>query len=143
MAYQRASASFEIECYIGDSPSPITDELAVEEPLQINVSFGKPDARVTKPVAITMRTPTPGHDIELAVGFLFSEGIIQSPADIEASIYTGPPPSAPGFHNTVTVELKPGVQVDMARLERHFFTNSSCGVCGRTTVAALQTLCPF
>ncbi len=95
------------------------DLLAVEEPLEIRIG--------TRPVSITMRTP--GSDFDLAAGFLFTEGIIESPKVIER-IHSG-------TRNTVTVDLKPGIQVDLDRLARHFYTSSSCGVCGKASLEAL------
>jgi FdhD protein len=118
----------------GESPapgSPVQDLLAVEEPLEIRLG--------SKPVSITMRTP--GHDFELAAGFLFTEGILHEAADIREIRYSEPA-SANGnprqLGNSVTVELNPDVEVDLDRLERHFYTTSSCGVCGKASIEALQ-----
>lgn len=99
------------------------DQVAVEEPLEIRLG--------NSPIAVTMRTP--GHDQELAVGFLFTEGIIHSPDDIAA--VTGPHRSLP---NVVSVKLKRGIRFDRGRLKRHFYTTSSCGVCGKTTLQAIR-----
>jgi FdhD protein len=103
------------------------DLLAVEEPLEIRL-----DGRS---VCITMRTP--GHDFELAAGFLLSEGILRSADQIQ-------PPGNPPFpiwqreQNVVTVHLKSRADVDFGRLERHFYVTSSCGVCGKASLEALQ-----
>lgn len=99
------------------------DQVAVEEPLEIRLG--------NSPIAVTMRTP--GHDRELAVGFLFTEGIIHSPDDITA--VTGPHRSLP---NVVSVKFKRGIRFDRGRLKRHFYTTSSCGVCGKTTLQAIR-----
>jgi FdhD protein len=117
----------------GESCTPVQDLLAVEEPLEIRLG--------QKPVSITMRTP--GHDFELAAGFLFTEGILHHAADVQA---VGWSPNINGdrvanprqLRNSVTVELNPGVEVDMDRLERHFYTSSSCGVCGKASIEAIQ-----
>ena len=79
---------------------------------------------------------TPGHDEELAAGFLFTEGIITGPAELEAIRPCGPP-AANGLINVVRADLAPGVEVDLARLERHFYTSSSCGVCGKASLEAV------
>jgi len=106
--------------------SPQQDLLAVEEPLQIRVAG--------RNVAITMRTP--GNDEELTAGFLFSEGILQRPEQI-ASI-------APGERNTIIVSLASEQGIDLERLERHFYLSSSCGVCGKASIEALETIgCPM
>ncbi len=111
---------------------PKSDSLAVEEPLEIRVGFGPANDRARKAVSVTMRTP--GHDAELAVGFLFSEGILTDAADVLDVV------EAAGG-NAVRVDLRPGVEVDLARLERHFYTTSSCGICGKTSLDAVETAC--
>jgi FdhD protein len=105
------------------------DVLAVEEPLEIRLGCDVGGRRVHRAVSVTMRTP--GHDVELAVGFLFTEGIItarEQVADVRAC--------AGG--NVARVDLRPGVPVDLARLERHFYTASSCGVCGKASLEAVR-----
>jgi FdhD protein len=79
---------------------------------------------------------TPGNDDELAAGFLFTEGIIRRPADVD-SIATCGPPAMTGSINVVRVELADEVAVDLERLERHFYTSSSCGVCGKSSLNAV------
>ncbi len=105
------------------------DELAVEEPLEIRLAFDRDGRRVRQGVSVTMRTP--GHDRELAVGFLFTEGIIRAPEEVAGVEDWGP-------GNVVRVELRPGVDVNVDRLERHFYTTSSCGVCGKSSLAAVR-----
>ena len=105
------------------------DLLAVEEPLEIRLGCDVGGRREHRPVSITMRTP--GNDVELAVGFLFTEGIVLARnqiADVRLC----------GSGNVVRVELRPGVPVDLSRLERHFYTSSSCGVCGKASLAAIR-----
>ena len=104
------------------------DALVVEEPLEIRLISGKGDHRSETSISVTMRTP--GHDFELAAGFLYTEGIVQGPADIEDIAYTGPKQQL-GQCNTVGVYLHPSVTFDASLLERHFYTTSSCGVCGK------------
>jgi FdhD protein len=79
---------------------------------------------------------TPGNDEELAIGFLFSEGIIKTSRDVLLARPCGPP-AANGRINVVRVELAPGVEVQLDRLERHFYTSSSCGVCGKASLEAV------
>lgn len=111
------------------------DVLAVEEPLEIRLGFEQNGERTHQSISITMRTP--GHDLELAAGFLLTEGIVQSVEQIADIRHCGPV-VPPGIRNVVRVELKPEVLVDLARLERHFYTTSSCGVCGKTSIEALE-----
>ena len=112
-----------------------TDIVATEEPLEIRLAYSLPDGRrAEKSVSITMRTP--GHDQELAIGFLFTEGIVRAAADVQSVAPCGPP--APnGLINVIKVELAAGVGVDLERLERHFYTSSSCGVCGKASIDAV------
>jgi len=109
----------------GASSAPFQDLLAVEEPLEIRLGQNT--------ISITMRTP--GHDSELAVGFLFSEGILSSAAQIQDIVSS---------KNSATVDLKPEIEVDLDRLKRHFYTTSSCGVCGKASIEALRMqACPM
>lgn len=111
------------------------DALAIEEPLEIRLGFDRDGQRQHQSLSITMRTP--GDDFDLAVGFLFTEGIVQSARHIADIQHCG------GQDNVVKVELATGVHVDFARLQRHFYTSSSCGVCGKTSIEALQAnACP-
>src|SRR3954463_16556449 len=99
----------------GSGSAVRTDVLAVEEPLEIRVGFDADGRRVHRGVSITMRTP--GNDTELAVGFLFTEGLIAE-HDQVASVRQC------GGGNVVRVDLAAGVAVDLARLKRHFYTGS-------------------
>jgi FdhD protein len=111
------------------------DAVAVEEPLEIRLAYRGPDGRRTEQsISVTMRTP--GEDAELAAGFLFTEGIVGARSDI-VSIGPCGPPAANGLTNVVRVELATGVAVDLNRLERHFYTSSSCGVCGKSSLEAV------
>jgi FdhD protein len=110
-----------------------TDVLAIEEPLEIRL--GIPGEGKHKAISITMRTP--GHDFELAAGFLFTEGILTHPSQIAKIYHCGIPATGKDLKNTVVVELARGVEVDLARLQRNFYTTSSCGVCGKSSIDAL------
>lgn len=114
------------------------DSVAVEEPLEIRLGYSTPDGRATRSISITMRTP--GNDDELAAGFLFSESIVRHAGDIASIDPCGPAASDSGNHNVVRVELGSGVNVDLGRLQRHFYTTSSCGVCGKTSLDALRVI---
>jgi len=117
----------------GETSASVQDLLAVEEPLEISLG--------PKAVSITMRTP--GHDFELAAGFLFTEGILHAADEIREIHWSIPPDgdrdrNPRQLGNSVTVELNAGVEVDFDRLERHFYTSSSCGVCGKASIEAIQ-----
>jgi len=112
------------------------DHLALEEPLEIQIAHGPEATREWKTVAITMRTP--GHDRELAAGFLIGEGILRSLDQVEAVHSRGPRFGEQGWQHSVRVTLRPEVSVDLNRLQRNFYTTSSCGVCGKTSIEALE-----
>jgi FdhD protein len=115
------------------------DQVALEEPLEIQISSPADDpaqsARAWKTAAITMRTP--GQDRELAIGFLWGERLLRSPAEIETVYTCGARHEEQGPHNRVRVALAPGATIDLERLRRNFYTSSSCGVCGKTSLDLL------
>lgn len=113
------------------------DRVAVEEPLEIRLGFRTPDGRALRSLSITMRTP--GDDGELAAGFLVSESIVRHRDDILAIEACGPK-TADGSRNVIRVELANHVEFDPSRLARHFYTTSSCGVCGKASLDALHAL---
>ena len=118
----------------GSSGLPTPDLVATEEPFEIRLGYSRRDgSRAEEPVSVTMRTP--GHDDDLAVGFLFTEGIIRARGDVRASWRAGQ--RRDGLVNVVRVELAPGVTVDFKRLERNFYMTSSCGVCGKASIDAV------
>lgn len=108
------------------------DFVAVEEPLEIRLTGANLEPGTEKNVAITMRTP--GNDVELALGFLFTEGIISSAQDIIST-------QESADQSSITIELHDSVVVDLDSMERHFYTTSSCGVCGKASIDAVQVKC--
>ncbi|MDX2303971.1 MAG: formate dehydrogenase accessory sulfurtransferase FdhD [Microscillaceae bacterium] len=119
-----------------------TDLLVVEEPLEIRLGFGTADNRQQKSISLTMRTP--GNDFELSLGFLFTEGILTSINQLHSIRYCENISSEDSKENIVRVELKEGFTPDLKTLERHFYTHSSCGVCGKASLESLSTLnCPI
>jgi FdhD protein len=116
-----------------------TDLLAVEEPLEIRLGYGTAQARKQKSISVTMRTP--GNDFELALGFLFTEGIIDQDADITQIRYCTELNTKENFENIVRVELHENLQVDIDKLSHNFYTTSSCGVCGKASIESVKTHC--
>jgi FdhD protein len=108
----------------GAKPRRQADEVAAEEPLEIRVD--------THSLCVTMRTP--GHDAELAAGFLLTEGLIEERADISKI----QPPPRHSLGNVLDIFLAPEVAVDFAQLTRHVFASSSCGLCGKATIKAVR-----
>src|SRR3954471_23782733 len=117
-----------IRRYIDGKSDTTTDELAIEEPLEIRVRG--------RAVSVTMRTP--GQDDELAAGFLLSEGMIRSRADVVKI----EPCDRNEEGNLINVLLSPDVHVDFEKLTRHVFASSSCGLCGKATIEAVRGTFP-
>lgn len=107
------------------------DSLVTEEPLEIRLGFEKNGVKSQKSISVTMRTP--GNDKELALGFLFTEGILHSMAQVK-KIYQ----PAVRHGNVLVVELADGQNLNLKKLERHFYTTSSCGVCGKASIEAVH-----
>ena len=105
----------------GETSAEADDTLVVEEPLEIRVG--------ERPVSVTLRTP--GEDFDLAAGFLFTESILREAGEIESIRHWGSP-------NVVRVGVRADVRLDLQRLERHFYSTSSCGVCGKVSIDALR-----
>ncbi|MGA8728845.1 MAG: formate dehydrogenase accessory sulfurtransferase FdhD [Terracidiphilus sp.] len=137
----------------GRTSRQVMDHLAIEEPLEVQLTYGPLKSRATRSISVTMRTP--GDDFDLAAGFLMTEGVIRDADDIEQIKYVGDslnegersPQVMDGFklgskHNVVQVDLATDVIVNLGSLERNFYTTSSCGICGKASLVALRTVCP-
>ncbi|HZZ19684.1 MAG TPA: formate dehydrogenase accessory sulfurtransferase FdhD [Opitutaceae bacterium] len=109
-------------------PRAVEDKVAVEEPLEIQLSYAKRGIRVVKSVSVTMRTP--GSDRELAAGFLHTEGIVSNASAFES--WESP------ATNVLRAVLREDIEVDLRSMERNFYMTSSCGVCGKTSLEALR-----
>lgn len=109
------------------------DHLATEEPLEIRLRAGQQRQKL----AVTMRTP--GADFDLAAGFLYSEGVITQPDDIARMTYcVDALEDEQQRYNTLNVELRHEQLPNLTQLERHFYTSSACGVCGKASIEALR-----
>lgn len=132
-----SSLAIDIERRTAGAREAAPDEVAVEEPLEIRLGYATPEGRAVLSLSITMRTP--GLDHELAAGFLVGESILKRRSDILSIDYCGAPGSE-DRQNVIRVELASHVDFDPGRLGRHFYTTSSCGVCGKASLDALHAL---
>ena len=123
----------EITKFVSPHFSLEEDFLAVEEPLEIQLSFYIGDSKQTKSISITMRTP--GHDKELAVGFLFTENILTDQNQIDEIEILN--------KNQICISLHKGISINLEKLNRNFYTTSSCGVCGKSSLASIRTIIPM
>lgn len=131
-----ATRAVEISKVAADEMSAATDSVATEAPLEIQLTSKTATGSAAKSISITMRTP--GNDEELAAGFLYTEGIIGSADDIASIERCGEPDPDTGEQNIVRVTVRDEVDIDFDRLQRHFYTTSSCGVCGKASLDALR-----
>jgi FdhD protein len=118
---------------LGDGRRRTADQLATEEPMEIRVDAPGLEQRR---VAVTMRTP--GHDFELAAGFLFTEGIVSAQSDVSTVRYCDVPREEQQY-NVVTVDLRRPYDPEL--LQRNFYTTSSCGICGKASLDSISVRC--
>lgn len=111
--------------------SSVEDVVAVEAPLEIQVQHA--NELKAKSISVTMRTP--GNDIALALGFLFTEGLIKNYPQVKKAFSFG--------ENIVVVQMNEGETIALENSERNFYTTSSCGVCGKSSIEAIQTISQF
>ncbi|WP_447642815.1 MULTISPECIES: formate dehydrogenase accessory sulfurtransferase FdhD [Chitinophagaceae] len=124
----------------GVAGSSFTDILSVEDPLEIRISYSNENKRVQKNISVTMRTP--GNDIELATGFLFTEGIIASYDNVKDVFHTGMECSSQK-ENIIQATLAENFTPHLVQADRNFYTTSSCGVCGKGSIQSIKTVSPF
>ena len=131
-----ASLAIDISKDQGGQRTQLEDSVAVEEPLELQLCSPTATGSAAKSISITMRTP--GDDVDLALGFLVSEAIISRAEDFLSADHCGDADPDSSYRNTIRVELNPDVDIDLERLKRHFYTTSSCGVCGKASIEALR-----
>lgn len=120
--------------------TPFTDVVSVEEPLEIRAIYSPEAERIRKSISVTMRTP--GNDLELALGFLFTEGIISSYENIKSASHAVDSLLSQD-ENIVEVEFAEDFVPQLQQSERNFYTTSSCGVCGKSSIQSIKTISPF
>ncbi|WP_347219969.1 formate dehydrogenase accessory sulfurtransferase FdhD [Chryseobacterium sp.] len=123
-----------------DKSFPYTDDISVEEPLEIRISYSSKGQRESKNISVTMRTP--GNDAELAAGFLFTEGIISDGNQIQ-NIDRPQAECSRNRENIIVVELADDFVPHLKNVDRNFYTTSSCGVCGKGSIESIKTVSTF
>ena len=124
----------------GAESSFYSDILSIEEPLEIRISYGSEDKKTHKNISVTMRTP--GNDFDLAIGFLFTEGIISSFQNIK-KVYHSQKECLSQKKNVVQVDLVDNFVPHLQQSDRNFYTTSSCGVCGKSSIESIKTVSSF
>ena len=116
----------------------IEDLISIEEPLEISLKYKEKENWLTKSLSITMRTP--GHDKDLVTGFLYNEQIIQNINDIKNIESFGEKVGQYNIQNKILVTINNSKNVNISKIKRDFLTNSSCGVCGKSSLDALEII---
>ena len=125
--------------YKKNSSNNIDDLVSVEEPLEMIVRYKENNKWVDDSISITMRTP--GNDEDLTIGLLFNEGIIEKFSEVGKIKFLGDKVDKYKLQNKIRLTLKNKDNLDIKRLKRNFLTNSSCGVCGKTSIDSLEIVC--
>ena len=113
----------------------VEDFLAVEEPLEIRLEYLEGTKLINKSISITMRTP--GDDFNLALGFLYTEGILSAAQEIVNWKFCGPIHPSLGLQNIIKIKLADHLNLNLKNHERFFCTTSSCGVCGKSSIESI------
>ena len=116
----------------------IKDSVSVEEPLEMRLKYKKDGKLETQNISITMRTP--GNDEDLIRGFLFNERIIENMNEIDSVQHIGDAAGDYNLHNTIEATINKTDNLDIGKLKRNFVTNSSCGICGKTSLDSIEVL---
>ena len=130
------ATTFKIIKVNGNKALRADDTITTEEPLEIRLQYATRIGMQRKSISVTMRTP--GNDAELAVGFLYTENIISGLSDVKALEHTDIK-----NNNVVLVTLEENVTPDIGKLDRNFYTTSSCGVCGKSSIESVRVSCPI
>ena len=132
------NSKYKVTKFTSGKLESIEDLISIEEPLEISLEFKEKEKWTTKSLSITMRTP--GHDEDLVRGFLFNEQIIRDVKDIENIKSFGEKVGQYNIQNKILVTLNNSQNVNISKIKRDFLTNSSCGVCGKSSLDSLEII---
>ena len=120
------------------SVEEVKDFVSVEEPLEMNLKYKVDSKWITEHLSITMRTP--GHDEDLISGFLFNERIIENFSEIENVKKIGEKVGDFNIQNKIVATINNAKNIDIGKIKKNFITNSSCGVCGKTSLETVEVI---
>ena len=132
------NSDYKVFKFKNNTLNELNDQISVEEPLEIIIKFKDKDKWIENTISITMRTP--GDDEDLVRGFLFNERVIEKVEYIEKIESSGKPTDQYGIKNKITVTINNSENIDIDKIKRNFLTNSSCGVCGKTSLDSLEII---
>ena len=132
------NSKFKVFKYKSNKVDKFDDSISIEEPLEIILKYLNKDTWIEKTISVTMRTP--GDDEDLVRGFLFNERVIDKINHIEKIESAGEPTEQYGLKNKITVTINNSDNIDIDKIKRNFLTNSSCGVCGKSSLDTLDII---
>jgi FdhD protein len=132
------NSNYKVIKFRSNNAKEVEDLVSIEEPLEIIIRLKNKDSWVDNTISITMRTP--GDDEDLVRGFLFNEKVIEKIEYIEKIESTGKPTDQYGLKNKITITINNSENIDIDKIKRNFLTNSSCGVCGKTSLDSLEII---
>jgi FdhD protein len=132
------NSKYKVLKFISNKFDALEDLISIEEPLEISLKFKENDKWITQNLSITMRTP--GNDKDLVRGFLFNEQIVENIKDIESIESYGEKVGQYNIQNKILVTLNNSKNVNISKIKRDFLTNSSCGVCGKSSLDTLEII---
>ena len=132
------NSNYKVTKFKSNKSKEINDQISIEEPLEIILKYKDKENWIENTISITMRTP--GDDEDLVTGFLFNERVIEKINHIESIEVSGEPVGQYKLQNKVTITINNSENVDIGKIKRNFLTNSSCGVCGKTSLESLEII---
>ena len=132
------NSEYKVFKFKSENLDDFNDHISIEEPVEIIIKYKDREIWVEKTISVTMRTP--GDDEDLVRGFLFNEKIIEKIDYIEKIELTGKPTEQYGLKNKIIVTINNSDNIDVDKIKRNFLTNSSCGVCGKSSLDALEII---
>jgi len=132
------NSEYKVLKYKSNNLEDFTDQISIEEPLEIIIKYKEKEVWVDKIISVTMRTP--GDDEDLVRGFLFNEKVIEKINYIEKIETFGKPSEQHGLKNKIKITINNSDNIDIDKIKRNFLTNSSCGVCGKSSLETLEVI---
>ena len=132
------NSEYKVLKYKSNNLEDFTDQISIEEPLEIIIKYKEKEVWVDKIISVTMRTP--GDDEDLVRGFLFNEKVIEKINYIEKIETFGKPSEQHGLKNKIKITINNSDNIDIDKIKRNFLTNSSCGVCGKSSLDTLEVI---
>ena len=132
------NSKYKVLKYSSNKFKDVEDLVSIEEPLEISLKYKEEDKWIEQTLSITMRTP--GNDEDLVRGFLFNEQIVKSINDIDSIESYGDKVGQYEIQNKILATLNNSENINISKIKRDFLTNSSCGVCGKSSLDALEMI---